>query len=244
MIQYIYITILSYFVLGGIGFYLINRDKDRQTAHQSRVKYITYFFIINILFASIVIETSAFQYLSLIIILIAAAELIRLFNKSNYIHKKFFALSCLMFSILSIAFFLFSQLTMGVILFTFLILSIFDAFSQISGQLFGRRYIAPSISPNKTIEGLLGGVLVAFTSALILREISGFPLFVDLFLTGGILAAAFVGDLASSLYKRKYGVKDYSNLLPGHGGFLDRFDSLIAGGAFVLVVVEFGIPNI
>jgi phosphatidate cytidylyltransferase len=244
MILYIYITILSYFLLGGIGFYFINRRKDHETAHKSMIKFITYFFIIHTLFASIVFEPIVFHYLGIIITIVAAIELLRLFVMSGYNHKKFFTIFVILFLMVCIGFLLFSQLNMGIILYTFLILSIFDAFSQISGQLFGKRHIAPSISPNKTLEGFIGGALVALSSSSVLREISGFPLFIDIFLAGGIIFFAFLGDLASSLFKRKYGVKDFTNLLPGHGGFLDRFDSLFAGGAFVIVVVEFAIPNI
>lgn len=238
MILTIYITILSYFLLGGIGFYFINRKKDRKTAHQNIVKFITYFFIIHILFASIVIKPVVFQYLSILIIAVSGIELFRLFVQSGLRNKSFFTFSSVLFIILCTGFYLFSMLPMGIILFSFLILSIFDAFSQISGQLFGRSQIAPDVSPNKTFEGLLGGVFFALTGSVLLREITGFTVFFDLLLAAGIVFFAFWGDFASSLYKRKYGVKDYSSLLPGHGGFLDRFDSLIAGGAFVAMIAE------
>jgi len=238
MILNIYITILSYFLLGGIGFYFINRKKDRKTAHQNLVKYITYFFIIHILFAGIVIKPLIFQYLGIIIIAVSGIELARVFMQSGLRHKSFFTGSSFLFAILCFGFYYFSLLPRGIILFSFLVLSIFDAFSQISGQLWGRRHIAPDVSPNKTFEGLIGGVFFALSGSLLLREITGFTALFNLFLAAGIIFFAFWGDFASSLYKRKYGVKDFSNLLPGHGGFLDRFDSLIVGGAFVAMIAK------
>ncbi len=110
------------------------------------------------------------------------------------------------------------------------------AFSSDSGAFFvgrkwGKRKLAPHISPHKTLEGALGGVAAGAVSSLIYGLIlMACGLGVDLLslalfgLLGGLLAE--LGDLTFSSFKRQYGVKDYSNLLPGHGGILDRFDSL------------------
>ncbi len=240
MIITIYIIILSYFVLGGIGFYFINKTKDRQSAKNNRVKYITYFFIIHILFFAIVFNQYVFHYLSIIILIVGLGEIIKLFKQSGYARKGFFFLSVLFYMVLCAGFFNFGRLEKGLILFTFLVLSIFDAFSQISGQLIGRKKIFPSISPEKTIEGLIGGVLIALASSLFLKGLIGNNILNTLLMATGIVLFAFIGDVATSFYKRQYNVKDFSSLLPGHGGFLDRFDSLISGGAFVVIIVLSG----
>ena len=237
MIQTIYIIILIYFALGGIGFYLINRKKDRTLARESYTKFIAYFLIINILFFSIVLNPVVFRYLALVIGLVGVVELFRLFNRRNLEHKAFFGVSLLLYFILTIGFFLFSGLSKELILFSFLVLSIFDAFSQISGQLFGKTKILPEISPNKTLGGLVGGALFAVASAFVLKRLYDGTWLESVLLAAGIVVFAFLGDIAASCYKRKYQVKDYSKLIPGHGGFLDRFDSLIAGGAWVAFCV-------
>ena len=126
----------------------------------------------------------------------------------------------------------------NLILFAFLILSIFDAFSQISGQLWGKSKIAPEISPNKTVGGTVGGAIISIVSALLLKELYEVVWYRVLIMAAGIVVFAFLGDIAASLYKRKFEVKDYSKLIPGHGGFLDRFDSLIAGGFWVAVFIN------
>lgn len=97
------------------------------------------------------------------------------------------------------------------------------------GVAFGRRPIAPSVSPNKTWEGFLGGLLVATVLAMIVL-----PLMSDRFsvLGSAVLAlacgsAAFIGDLVESMIKRDLGVKDLGDLLPGHGGVLDRVDGIL-----------------
>lgn len=237
MIQTIYMIILIYFVLGGIGFYLINRKKDPAVARESYTKFIAYFFIINILFFSIVLNPVVFRYLALVIGLVGVVELFRLFSRRNLENKGFFGFSLLLYFVLTIGFFLFSGLPKELILFSFLVLSIFDAFSQISGQLFGKTKILPEISPNKTLGGVVGGALFAVASAFVLKRLYDGSWPESVLLAAGIVVFAFLGDIAASYYKRKYQVKDYSKLIPGHGGFLDRFDSLIAGGAWVAFCV-------
>lgn len=236
MIQTIYFIILTYFILGAIGFYVINRKKARDVARQSWTKFGFYFLIIHILFFSIVLNSIVFSYLSVLIVGVSMYELFNLFYKSRYQKKSSFVYSFLIFGVVASGFIYFSTLAWELILFTFLILSIFDSFSQISGQLFGHRKIFPSISPNKTYGGLIGGSVIAILSALLLQGLYPEVWYKQLIMAGGIVFFSFFGDLGASYYKRIYGVKDYSRLIPGNGGFLDRFDSLIAAGLWVAFV--------
>ncbi len=231
----IYGVILIYFLLGGIGFYVINRKKPASVARKSYVKFLTYFLIINILFFSITFWPSFFHFLALVIIGIGFYEMYRVFVLSGYQFLKYFIFSVLLFILLSGGFYLYSSMNSKLILFGFLVISIFDSFSQISGQLWGHKKILPTISPNKTVEGVFGGAIIALLSGFILGGLYETSHVELLILTGGIIIFAFLGDALASMYKRKYSVKDYSQLIPGHGGFLDRFDSLIAGGAWVAI---------
>ncbi len=105
-----------------------------------------------------------------------------------------------------------------------------DSMAYFGGKRFGRHKLAPAISPGKTIEGLLCGVVCAGMIGVILSSLSGYPYDV---LTGGITGivvglASQAGDLAESWVKRRAGVKDSGTLLPGHGGLLDRMDGYLA----------------
>ncbi len=233
MMRIVYYIILIYFLLGGIGFYFINRKKEHEVARKSNIKFFTYFLIINILFFSIVINTLAFRYLSILIIGVGFFEIFRLFQNSGYRNSGFYLLSLIVYGAFSVGFLLFGTLQKELILFSFIVLSIFDSFSQITGQLFGRRKLFPKTSPNKTLGGLMGGGLIAIGSSFLLNSLYSASGLKPIVLTFGLVFFAFAGDFAASFYKRKFNVKDYSNLIPGHGGFLDRFDSLIAAGAWV-----------
>ncbi len=117
----------------------------------------------------------------------------------------------------------------------FILVILFDGYSQLFGQGFGKNKIAPTISPNKTWEGfLLGMTAVVLHSVIFYKEQPFHGLFIGILI--GLLA--FTGDLLASAVKRKYQVKDFSNLLVSHGGFLDRFDSLILTFVFMNVLQE------
>jgi phosphatidate cytidylyltransferase len=103
-----------------------------------------------------------------------------------------------------------------------------DVGAYFSGRAFGRRKLAPTISPGKTWEGVLGGAVLALIVGYIgavLLTIPSLP-FVGVSLV--VIGASVVGDLTESLFKRHAGVKDSGSLLPGHGGILDRIDGLVA----------------
>jgi phosphatidate cytidylyltransferase len=111
-----------------------------------------------------------------------------------------------------------------------------DSGAYYVGKNFGKHKMSPRISPNKTFEGLAGGVLTTFVAA----AVAAWALDLDLApvhvaaLAAILAAAAPLGDLVESLFKRDSGVKDSSTLLPGHGGLLDRTDSLVYAAPFVL----------
>lgn len=229
----IYIVIISYFILGVISFYFITRKQKPPEARRTWIKFFFYFLIIQVLFFSIVINPVAFRILAILIILAGFYELFKLFRESGFILKKVYWASLLFYGIFSTGFFFFSRMEKELVLFTFMILSIFDSFSQITGQSVGRRLIASRISPHKTLEGLIGGTLASVMSAILFRSVIGASPAKSMGLAAVISLFAFIGDMSASFYKRQYRVKDYSNLIPGHGGFLDRFDSLITGGALM-----------
>lgn len=104
-----------------------------------------------------------------------------------------------------------------------------DSAAYFVGRAWGRRKLAPSISPGKTWEGALGGLGGALVWAIICRRFFEDAAWLPYLLAAGLLAAAsIVGDLFESAAKRRAGVKDSGTLLPGHGGILDRIDSATA----------------
>jgi len=235
MIGIIYSVILIYFILGGISFYFINRHKPKEVARESYIKFGSYFVIITLLFFSIAIQPALFFAIAGLIVGVGLWEMIRVYRSDPEGNGKYFYIGLCTIILLAVGFIAFSRLEPSLILYAFLILSIFDSFSQISGQLFGRRKLFPEISPNKTVGGLIGGLIIAITSGMFLRGIYGGESGDMIILLVGIVLFAFGGDVGASWYKRVFGVKDYSSLIPGHGGFLDRFDSLIAGGCWVML---------
>ena len=102
-----------------------------------------------------------------------------------------------------------------------------DSFCYFIGCKFGKHKLAPVISPNKTIEGSIGGTVACLIISVVIGTLLQITWYHSLIL--GILMAIFsqLGDLCESMIKRDAGVKDSSNILPGHGGFLDRLDSYI-----------------
>ena len=134
-----------------------------------------------------------------------------------------------------VAFFMFHiVLVSGIPSYGYLIWMIFlsafstDTFAYFTGYFFGSRKLCPTISPKKTVEGAIGGVVGSILSGAVFAYFYNIDLIVHCMIIGFIGSVfAQVGDLTASSFKRYVGIKDYGKIMPGHGGVLDRFDSIL-----------------
>lgn len=119
-----------------------------------------------------------------------------------------------------------------------------DTGAYFTGVFFGRHKLIPDVSPKKTVEGAIGGVFFCVLTFVVFGVIVGqisdlTPHYVRLALVGAVVSVvSMIGDLIASLIKRKYGVKDYGWIFPGHGGVMDRFDSVLATAPFLFMFAD------
>ena len=129
----------------------------------------------------------------------------------------------------------------SLLLLMYIIVFTFDTAAFITGKLIGKHKLTPRISPKKTWEGFIGGTLGASVSlylTLIGLEINK-PLYIILLFAAILSTISALGDLFESWLKRKAKVKDSGNLLPGHGGFLDRFDGILFTAVFIFIFKDY-----
>ena len=235
--NFLLLFLFALFAIGAVAIYVISRKKEKREKTGAWTKFFVYFFIIYSIFLSILYVPILFRAICFLVALAGAFEIVRLQLKS---HKQLaWSKFCLYFFIyiaLAVLFLFFAFESVEIQILTVFTVCTFDAFSQLSGQLFGKRKIAPRISPNKTLGGLVGGACSALILGVIANINSEFEIICVIILILFVVVASFVGDLLASYIKRQYAVKDYGSLLPGHGGILDRFDSLIAAGAVMFLL--------
>lgn len=190
--------------------------------------------------------TLQFSYiLMLFSILVIILNIIKLIYNNKY---NFVDISITLYSLVYVPFLLghvlliFKQPNNIVIWFVFITAWGTDTLAYFSGYLFGRRKLCPSISPKKTVEGAIGGTLGSMVVSLVFGY---FFLRDHLFVVAliGILGsvAAQIGDLSASLIKRYIDIKDFGNIMPGHGGVLDRFDSILFTAPTIYYILIFTI---
>lgn len=227
--QFILYFLIGCAVVGAIGMAIGSRRVDAATKRRRWLKYFVYLLITAVILLSILYEFLIIP--AAIISLAGLFEIIFALKKHSNEGAIFDIVSVVVFLFFVTGFILFAfYLQPAVQLAVYTQVFIFDAFSQITGQLFGKHKLAPNISPGKTIEGSMGGFIFCLLTALAVYRQTPYEIG-QILLFGTITAiAALSGDLLASWFKRKMGIKDYSNLLPGQGGFLDRFDSFIAAG--------------
>ena len=219
--RFVILVIISYIVLGALGMYFGNRKVSADVARQRWLKYVAYLLITTFVVVSIWFHF--FFLTALLIVLAGCYEIIKTIYKERGLR-----IALLVYSIIAAGFIFFAfTFRREFQFFIYFQILAFDAFSQVVGQLIGRTIIAPKISPAKTAEGFMGGMFFCVLSAMLTSQWLGISLLASVLY--GLLTAltGFAGDLLASFYKRIAGIKDYSNLLPGQGGCLDRFDSFM-----------------
>lgn len=133
-------------------------------------------------------------------------------------------------------------------LFVYTIVLLTDSFAYLFGKAYGKNKLCPDISPNKTKEGalagLIGGAIFGVIGAYVYQIVPNFDnalIIIPIVFGISLIISCMVqmGDLVESKFKRTYEVKDFGNLLPGHGGILDRFDSLLYSGTMFYIIIIF-----
>ncbi|TDM04093.1 phosphatidate cytidylyltransferase [Macrococcus carouselicus] len=188
------------------------------------------------------IVESDFQVPFLIIIsLILLSHTVISKNKFSFVDASFCMLAVAYVGIGFMYFYETRHQGLHYLLFALLVVWLTDTGAYIFGRLFGKRKLWPEISPNKTIEGFIGGIACSTIVAVVFALTYDMPLgMLPLVIVTWLLSVAGqLGDLVESALKRNFGVKDSGTLLPGHGGILDRFDSFI----FVLPLMNIFLIN-
>jgi phosphatidate cytidylyltransferase len=235
--QLVIYTIIFFIVIGGVGMYFGNRKVDSSVATQRWLKYVVYILITSFVVLSIWFRF--FLYVAASIVLVGYFEL---FETIRLAKKSWLAL--VIYSIIVAGFIFYAlKFRREFQFFIYLQILAFDAFSQVIGQLIGKMPIALKISPTKTVEGFLGGMFFCILASLFTSNWMNISFFVAIGFGLFTAITGFAGDLLASLYKRIAGIKDYSKLLPGQGGFLDRFDGFMMA-AFCYNILYLLMPKI
>jgi phosphatidate cytidylyltransferase len=125
------------------------------------------------------------------------------------------------------------------ILGVFILIWTSDTFAYLVGTSIGKTKLFKEISPKKTVEGFIGGMVFCFiASYFIAQQFTELSLIQWTVIAGLVSVFGVLGDLIESMFKRQAGIKDSSNLIPGHGGFLDRFDSVIFAAPFIFIYLQ------
>ncbi len=216
-----FIIVSIFFVVGGLATSWVNRRQGGNGARQRWIKYWVYVVIVFGMMA--LIRGGWIWWVALVLTTIAFYEIVTVAIQSK---KRLASMigPVIAFTLIAFLFLLFaSGQPASTLMFVYVIVLTFDGFSQLSGQLFGKTKLVAKVSPGKTVEGLLGGLAMALLAGWLMRfEVPGLNVW---WMSTIVAAAALAGDLLASAYKRWCGVKDFSDLIPGHGGVLDRFDS-------------------
>ncbi len=227
---------LVYLAITFIAIYEITRllQKNKKFSYEAIVNYVL---AVALFFAGYFFDSTSVGFVVLIYV---SVNFILFVTNQNITLAR---LSQTMFIGLYVVLFMYHMIMLNNTKFVWLVYIIAfgtDTFAYFTGVFFGKHKLCPHVSPKKTIEGAVGGIAGCTILTVIYFNVLGINnyLYIIIF---SIFVSAFsmVGDLLASKIKREHGVKDFGNFLPGHGGILDRFDSLLFVAPVVYYFVNF-----
>jgi phosphatidate cytidylyltransferase len=236
----IFFFITIFFGIGAAGTFAGSRKHTPTVRRERWLKFFVHLVLVYAVVSVLVFWPDWFRWVALLIVLGGAVELVKVQREGlaagQHPGMLFHLVTFVMYAGMGWGFWRMAEAwDSKALVALFILVFTFDGFSQVFGQMFGRRKLFPVVSPGKTVEGLLGGLLMTQLTAWFYcrPELSNWS-----FIAAGLFvsAGALLGDWLASYYKRKHGVKDFSALIPGHGGILDRFDSWMVAGALGWVV--------
>jgi phosphatidate cytidylyltransferase len=185
-------------------------------------KYIVYIFVIGVVSVTFYSSHLFLQYF--LLLALAIRSFYELFLIAPLLNNKWILIYPVVIITIS-SLLIYSTVYPNLLIYFFIFL--FDGFSQIGGQLFGKIKITPNVSSGKTLAGLISGSIVASSTYYYLstKALDSFTITKFCTIIIFLIAGCFYGDLGASYLKRKAGIKDFKTMLPEHGGVLDRFDS-------------------
>jgi phosphatidate cytidylyltransferase len=242
-----HVLIALFFIFG-----LISIAEFNKLINQKGVSSYVIFIILYLAFAywQLVLDTNegfveAIQILHVVTIFVMlflikdlfSSRSLPLFITNKYINTTFYLSSSFIFIILIANYY--EEFNPNILLGSFLLVWVNDTFAYLVGKNFGKQKLFPSISPKKTVEGFLGGLFFACISSYFIAKYSGtFDSTIWLMLAIIVSVFGTLGDLIESKYKRQANVKDSGVIMPGHGGLLDRLDSIIFAAPFIFLFLR------
>jgi phosphatidate cytidylyltransferase len=213
------------FCLGAAGVRFVDPRSTAEKRRERRIKLVGYFVIVHTVLACAWLGRDALRTLFVLVSAVGGAEIARAQATAPFAARLAALGAYILVASAMVAFTSVSPPSLTI--YVYLIVAAFDGFSQVVGEAAGRRRLAPRVSPNKTVEGALGGCAAALATSLVLRPLAPFDW--PSALAAGVLvaAAALLGDLSASWIKRRCAIKDFGALLPAQGGVIDRFDSFL-----------------
>jgi len=219
------------FALGAAGMAAATRRVEASIARQRWLKFAVFFVIVHAVLVAAALGSGALRALYLLLWACCVQEAVGAWRLLAAPRPRRVLLVGLALVLLAIWATLHHEASS--LVWCFMTVACADGFAQVTGQLAGRRPLAARLSPAKTLEGAVGGIVAAVVASVALRASVALGVAAAAAWGAALALAGLAGDLAASWLKRRAGLKDYSAALPGQGGFLDRFDSLIAAVALL-----------